>query len=145
MWFKLDAPGVVFLVNAESVDAAETHVHGLPLGQAGLMDFLHPGRAAGPARHADRRKVSVPGAADRTSVPILIAGAAGATGSVATGGLTGAGASALLCFRIDLCCAADFCCARATLRRSVAPAEHQSEVRPADEGDAPRSGRGVHE
>ena len=39
MWFKLDAPGVVFLVNAESVDAARTHVHGLPLGQAGLMDF----------------------------------------------------------------------------------------------------------
>jgi hypothetical protein len=29
MWFKLDAPGVVFLVNAESVDAAKTHVHGL--------------------------------------------------------------------------------------------------------------------
>ena len=39
MWFKLDAPGVVFLVNAESVDAAKTHLHGLPLGQAGLMDF----------------------------------------------------------------------------------------------------------
>ena len=39
MWFKLDAPGVVFLVNAESVDAAKTHVHGLPMGQAGLMDF----------------------------------------------------------------------------------------------------------
>jgi hypothetical protein len=39
MWFKLDAPGVVFLVNAESVDAAKTHLHGLPLGQAALMDF----------------------------------------------------------------------------------------------------------
>jgi len=39
MWFKLDAPGVVFLVSAESVDAAKTLVHGLPLGQAGLMDF----------------------------------------------------------------------------------------------------------
>ena len=39
MWFKLDAPGVVFLVNAESIDAAKTHVHGLPMGQAGLMDF----------------------------------------------------------------------------------------------------------
>jgi hypothetical protein len=26
MWFKLDALGVVFLVNAESVDAAKTHV-----------------------------------------------------------------------------------------------------------------------
>jgi hypothetical protein len=26
-------------LNAESVDAAKTHVHGLPLGQAGLMDF----------------------------------------------------------------------------------------------------------
>ena len=23
----------------ESVDAAKTHVHGLPMGQAGLMDF----------------------------------------------------------------------------------------------------------
>ena len=39
MWFKLDAPGVVFLVNGEPVDAAKTHVHGLPMGQAGLMDF----------------------------------------------------------------------------------------------------------
>jgi hypothetical protein len=39
MWFKLDGPGPVFLVNAESVDAAKSHVHGLPLGQAGLMDF----------------------------------------------------------------------------------------------------------
>jgi hypothetical protein len=39
MWFKLDAPGVVFLVNAESVDDAKAHVHGLPWGQAGLMDF----------------------------------------------------------------------------------------------------------
>ena len=39
MWFKQDAPGVVFLVNAESVEAAKTHLHGLPLGQAGLMDF----------------------------------------------------------------------------------------------------------
>ena len=27
---------MVFLVNAESVDAAKTHVHGLPTGQAGL-------------------------------------------------------------------------------------------------------------
>jgi hypothetical protein len=35
-WFKLDAPGVVFLVSAESVDAAKTHVHGLPMGQAPL-------------------------------------------------------------------------------------------------------------
>ena len=32
-------PGVVFLVNAESVEAAKTQVHGLPMGQAGLMDF----------------------------------------------------------------------------------------------------------
>ena len=39
MWFTLDAPGVVFLVSAESVDAAKTHVHGLPMGQAGQMDF----------------------------------------------------------------------------------------------------------
>jgi hypothetical protein len=39
MWFKLDAPGVVFLVNVESVDAAKANVHSLPMGQAGLMDF----------------------------------------------------------------------------------------------------------
>jgi hypothetical protein len=39
MWFKQDAPGVVFLVQADSIDAAKTHLHGLPLGQAGLMDF----------------------------------------------------------------------------------------------------------
>jgi len=39
MWFKLDVPGVVFLVNAESVDAAKTHLHALPWGQAGMMDF----------------------------------------------------------------------------------------------------------
>src|SRR5262245_57202036 len=42
---------------------------------------LHPGRAAGSARHADRRKGSVAGAADMTSVPVLFGGA---TGSVAT-------------------------------------------------------------
>jgi len=39
MWFKLDAPGVVFVVSAESVDAAKTLLDGLPLGEAGLMDF----------------------------------------------------------------------------------------------------------
>jgi hypothetical protein len=39
MWFKLDVPGPVFLVNAESIDDARTHIHSLPLGQAGLMDF----------------------------------------------------------------------------------------------------------
>jgi hypothetical protein len=39
IWFKPDAPGVVFLVNAESVDAAKIHVHALPMGQAGLTDF----------------------------------------------------------------------------------------------------------
>ena len=39
MWFKLDARGVVFLVSADSVDAAKARVHGLPLGKAGLMDF----------------------------------------------------------------------------------------------------------
>jgi hypothetical protein len=37
--FKLDAPGVAFLVNAQSVNAAKTHMSGLPMGQAGLMDF----------------------------------------------------------------------------------------------------------
>ena len=39
MWFKLDARGMVFLVNAESVDVAKNHVHGLPMGQAGPIDF----------------------------------------------------------------------------------------------------------
>lgn len=39
MWFKQDVPGVVFLVNAESVDAAKTHLHALPMGQVGMMDF----------------------------------------------------------------------------------------------------------
>jgi hypothetical protein len=39
MWFKQDAPGVVFLVQADSIDAAKAHVHGLPFGRAGLMDF----------------------------------------------------------------------------------------------------------
>ena len=48
MWFKLDAPGVVFLVNAESVDAAKIHVHGLPMG----LDRPLPAhsRLRGPAR-----------------------------------------------------------------------------------------------
>src|SRR5262249_27335180 len=85
MWFKLDAPGVVFLVNAESIDAAKTP-RAWPADGPSRADGLrlHPGRAAGSARHADRRKGSVAGAADMTSVPILIGGAAGATGSVAT-------------------------------------------------------------
>src|SRR5258708_5836162 len=39
MWFKLDAPGVVFLVNAEAGEAAKVPVQGLPMGQAGLMDL----------------------------------------------------------------------------------------------------------
>lgn len=30
---------MVFLVSAESIDVTGTHMHGLPLGQAGLMDF----------------------------------------------------------------------------------------------------------
>ena len=69
MWFKLDAPGVVFLVNAESVDAAKTHARAWPAAGPNRADGLrlHPGRAAGSARHADRRKVSVAGAADMTS------------------------------------------------------------------------------
>ena len=51
IWFKQDAPGVVLLVNAESVDAAKTHVHGLPMGQAGLMDFdFIPVRPLAPLR-----------------------------------------------------------------------------------------------
>jgi hypothetical protein len=32
---------MVFLVNAESVDAAKTHLHGLPTGQAGLRGQRH--------------------------------------------------------------------------------------------------------
>src|SRR5260370_6810526 len=34
MWFKLNAPGVVFLVNATSVDAANIQLHALPLAHS---------------------------------------------------------------------------------------------------------------
>ena len=37
MWLEHDAPSVVFLVQAESVNTAKKHLHGLPLGEAGLM------------------------------------------------------------------------------------------------------------
>jgi hypothetical protein len=39
MWFKQDAPGVVFLVSADSVADAKARLDALPLGEAGLMEF----------------------------------------------------------------------------------------------------------
>ena len=39
MWFKQDAPGVVFLVQAESIEEARKHIHGLPWGHTGFMEF----------------------------------------------------------------------------------------------------------
>lgn len=38
-WFRTDRPGVVFLMEAESVDHARSAVEGLPLAQAGIMAF----------------------------------------------------------------------------------------------------------
>jgi hypothetical protein len=38
-WFRTDKPGVVFLMNVESVDQARATVESLPLAQAGLMAF----------------------------------------------------------------------------------------------------------
>jgi hypothetical protein len=38
-WFRTDKPGVVFLMNVESVDQARSTVESLPLAQAGLMAF----------------------------------------------------------------------------------------------------------
>ena len=38
-WFRTDKPGVVFLMNVESVDQAKATVETLPLAQAGLMKF----------------------------------------------------------------------------------------------------------
>ncbi len=60
MWFKLDPPGVVFLVNAE-VRRRRQDPRAWPADGPSRPDGLrlHPGRAAGSARQADRRKVSV--------------------------------------------------------------------------------------
>jgi hypothetical protein len=38
-WFRTDRPGVVFLMNVESVDQARATVETLPLAKAGLMTF----------------------------------------------------------------------------------------------------------
>jgi hypothetical protein len=38
-WFRTDRPGVFFLMNADSVDAARATVESLPLARAGLMKF----------------------------------------------------------------------------------------------------------
>jgi hypothetical protein len=38
-WFRQDRPGVVFLMSAESVEAAKAEVDTLPLTQAGFMTF----------------------------------------------------------------------------------------------------------
>ena len=38
-WFRTDKPGVVFLLNVESVDAARETLGELPLDKAGLMQF----------------------------------------------------------------------------------------------------------
>jgi len=38
-WFRGDKPGVVFLVDAESVDQAKSKVDSLPLVEAGWMTF----------------------------------------------------------------------------------------------------------
>ena len=38
-WFRQDRPGVIFYMQAETVDAAKAEVDALPLTQAGLMSF----------------------------------------------------------------------------------------------------------
>jgi hypothetical protein len=38
-WFRGDLPGVVFLLEAESLDKAKEAVRGLPLAAAGLLNF----------------------------------------------------------------------------------------------------------
>jgi hypothetical protein len=38
-WFRTDRPGVVFLMNVDSVDQARATVEALPLAQAGIMSF----------------------------------------------------------------------------------------------------------
>ena len=38
-WYRQDAPGVVFLMNVESVDDAKATVHSLPLAAEGFAEF----------------------------------------------------------------------------------------------------------
>jgi hypothetical protein len=38
-WFRQDRPGVIFLMNAESVEDAKAAVDKLPLTEAGFMTF----------------------------------------------------------------------------------------------------------
>ena len=38
-WFREDRPGVIFLMNTESLDQAKVIIHGLPLAANGFLDF----------------------------------------------------------------------------------------------------------
>ena len=38
-WFREDKPGVVFLMNADSLDQAKTIIHALPLAANGFLGF----------------------------------------------------------------------------------------------------------
>ena len=58
-FFTEDKPGVVFLMNAASVDEAKATISALPLAAGGFLCLRVPaGRAAQAARHADPGKVS---------------------------------------------------------------------------------------
>ena len=38
-WYRQDAPGVIFLMNVESVDEAQAAVHALPLAVGGFAKY----------------------------------------------------------------------------------------------------------
>ncbi len=38
-WFRQDTPGVIFLMNEESVDAARATINSLPLAAGGFISF----------------------------------------------------------------------------------------------------------
>jgi hypothetical protein len=38
-WFRGDTPGVVFLMNSESLDEAKETIAALPLAKAGILNF----------------------------------------------------------------------------------------------------------
>ena len=38
-WFRADKPGVVFLMNVESIDQAKSKVEALPLAEAGFLQY----------------------------------------------------------------------------------------------------------
>jgi hypothetical protein len=38
-WFRQDTPGVIFLMDAESIDLAKTTVNSLPLAAGGFLKF----------------------------------------------------------------------------------------------------------